>query len=590
MVRRSRYLILLSLVLAMIYLQQGSVLQAENKGTGSQSEEETDTGEQEAGNKEEEGGQEPEEEEPEEEGPEEPICKFVVKVPEPDGKNGYYRHKPEIQLSHRSKRGVTRYRLTAEEIILAQGSIQEEGETITFKDFREGRNDIYIWMEDEEQQKVEDCEEKIEVNVDTQGPEIKMSTPGGFDRWHQGKAELYVEGADSVSGVEEVCCTAGGKETGRLKEKQAVFTIKENSVSGQGVSVTATARDLAGNETHKTETLYIDAQAPKAEITGAAEYLITSKPVTLTCTIEEENVLAQMQEQTVWENIDGNKTVLADGNWSSDGTRRILERKLTEDGIYRTRLLAKDQAGYETKAGIQVILDQKDPIIRKVDQIQGKYLKAFAWDYPAGEWIQDFTTYAYEIRLDGRLYPEGKEVTEEGRHTLEVNVEDAAGNRAEASAGFVIDHTAPEIEFLNVEDGKKYEEKITFQVRTEKSEDQIHKIWINGKEQEITRGKGVYEYTAEEYGNCEVRVEARDRAGNLAEESILFQIVEKKNLFQKLAEPVARKLGLSRETPNVEKGKEEARNKTPWIMGGAAGIMAAVGSAGFLIWRKRKGK
>ena len=41
---------------------------------------------------------------------------------------------------------------------------------------------------------------------------------------------------------------------------------------------------------------------------------------------------------------------------------------------------------------------------------------------------------------------------------------------------------------------------------------------------------------------------------------------------------------------NVEKGKEEARNKTPWIMGGAAGIMAAVGSAGFLIWRKRKGK
>ena len=57
MVRRSRYLILLSLVLAMIYLQQGSVLQAENKGTGSQSEEETDTGEQEAGNKEEEGGQ-----------------------------------------------------------------------------------------------------------------------------------------------------------------------------------------------------------------------------------------------------------------------------------------------------------------------------------------------------------------------------------------------------------------------------------------------------------------------------------------------------------------------------------------------------
>lgn len=48
----------------------------------------------------------------------------------------------------------------------------------------------------------------------------------------------------------------------------------------------------------------------------------------------------------------------------------------------------------------------------------------------------------------------------------------------------------------------------------------------------------------------EVEVTAVDRAGNKAQESILFKVVPKKNIFQKIAEPVVQKL-------NKEEGKKQ---------------------------------
>ena len=79
-------------------------------------------------------------------------------------------------------------------------------------------------------------------------------------------------------------------------------------------------------------------------------------------------------------------------------------------------------------------------------------MKKFRWDYQKEDFISDFTTYAYQIQLDGELYPVGQEVETEGRHMLCVQAVDSAGNKAEAEAGFVVDHTPPEILFLDLED------------------------------------------------------------------------------------------------------------------------------------------
>lgn len=582
MVRRSRYLILLGLVLVLIYFQQGSVPHTEREDTGSPSEEGAPGEEEDL----------EEEKKPEEEEPEEPVRKFSLEIPKPTGANGYYTHKPEVWLTHGSKRGVTRYRLAAAGSVTVEGSLENEGERRSIQEFGEGENHLQVWMEDEEQNRIESFEEEVTLKIDTQAPKIHMDVSGGDKIWHREKAEVHVEAIDPISGIEKIGCFTEGELTGQSEKNDIVFTIQRSSTAGHAVSVMITARDQAGNESRRTEDIYIDGQAPIVQIKGASNYLITSRPIALAYEVDEENVLAETREETVWENVDGQKSVLTDGTWVSYGTKKILERTLKEDGIYHMKLQAADQAGHGAQTELQVIIDQKNPVIRRVDQLQGKYMKKFSWNYPANEWIWDFTTYVYEIRLDGRIYPAGAKVTEEGWHTLEVRVEDAAGNTATAKAEFVIDHSAPEIQFLDVADGERYEEKVTFQVKTEKKEDQIDQIWINGERQQTIPQKAAYQYTLEEYGNYEVRVKASDRAGNQTEESILFQVVAKKNPLQKIIDPVLRKLGLSEQKNRMEeeKGQEELREVSPRVVGSVIVTAGIAGGGGWLIWRKRKGK
>lgn len=581
--RKGRSIILLCLVLALIYFQQGAVGYAEHREDPTQTEE-GGSAEEGEGTEDPDEGEEEEPEEPEEE----PVKKFQLKVIPPDGGNGYYRHKPEVTLTHVSRRGITRYRAAAGDKILAEGSLEKEGEKAILGDWEEGSNQLTVWME-EDKEPIEDCAETMEIRVDTWPPKISMSLPNGFDAWYLGDVKLSVQSRDKTSGVETVRCLVDGEKIGASEKEETAFTIQKASAAGQGAVVEVTARDRAGNESRLTERVYIDRTDPKIRISGASDYLISSRPVTLVSKVQEENVLHTAREETIWENEDGEKKTLKAVSWKDSASGKQAERKLTEDGIYQISLAARDQAGREAKEQLQVIIDQKDPVIRLVDQLRGKYMKKFVWDTPAKKWIQDFTTYSYELRLDGRLYSMGEEVTEEGWHVLEVCVEDAAGNTARANAGFMVDHTAPQIQILDVEDGGTYEEQAVFRVKTGKAEDEIKEVRINGEQQKLIPGRESYQYTLDDYGNYEIRVKAEDYAGNSAEEKILIRVAEEKNLLQKVAEPVARRLGLTKEKEEPEEtpAQEEKGSIAPWMIGGF-GLAAVAGGSGWLLWRRKK--
>ena len=187
------------------------------------------------------------------------------------------------------------------------------------------------------------------------------------------------------------------------------------------------------------------------------------------------------------------------------------------------------------------------------------------WNYLKEELIQDFTTYTYGIKLDGNLYQMGKKIETEGRHLLEVQAVDAAGNEAVAKAEFVIDHTKPEIVFSNVEEGNEYEEKCVCKVELRNAEDAIQRVQINGEDQKIDAGSASFQCTLQVHQDYEVEVTAVDQAGNKAQESILFKVVPKKNIFQKIAEPVVQKLNKEegKKQENMNDG-EEKRKKDRW--------------------------
>ena len=53
--------------------------------------------------------------------------------------------------------------------------------------------------------------------------------------------------------VDTVTCYVGNKIIGKSKENQSEFLITQTSKSGEGVPVTVTVTDQAGNKTEKTQ-------------------------------------------------------------------------------------------------------------------------------------------------------------------------------------------------------------------------------------------------------------------------------------------------------------------------------------------------
>lgn len=544
-----------------------------------------------------EGSEEPENpdgsENPEE--PEKPIKAFEVKFSKEDGKNGYYRTIPEVLIKHNDNCVVTKFKLMNDKLSDEEENYEEilnsknEEITIPKERFSEGKNHLLIWMEDKEGEKIEKTEYEKEFLIDICPPEIQMTVPAGFDTWYRKAVIVSSHGKDSVSGMEKLTCSVEGGINEEVLGKEGDFYISTVSNCGKAVPVMITAEDKAGNKSEKIQSVYVDNQAPHTRIKGAEEYTITSQPVTINYEIEEDNILQEFNAKTEWENVHGKKKSIPVEEWKESNVGKTARQTFTEDGIYKIRLNAADRAGYSDENSRQFIIDKENPIIQHVDELDRCYLKKFSWDYPQEEVIKDFTTYTYEIQLDGKLYQIGEKVTTEGKHKLEVKARDAAGNEAVATASFVIDHTKPEILFTDIKDGEEYEEERTFRVALSNPEDEIESIQINGKNQNVNSRSKAYQYTLNECEDYEVKVRAKDKTGNMSEKSIFFKIVPKETLVQKVVKPLRNTFVKEKqEKPqNVEERQEEDTNVNIWgVIVIGTGIVMGVG--GCWMYKRRK--
>ena len=562
--RKLKSILALVIVLGMIYWQQSSILHAEvPKEVGTwkalDTSRELERPEQPEAPEEPEIPEQPEvPEEPEP--PEETIECFHVSIPQEDGENGYYISKPEVEITHVSGAGVTKYQFADSEGQMMEGELAQKDDAarIAGEQFKEGINKLSIWMEDGEGKQVEEYRLDKDFLIDTQAPAIWLGAPRGFEAWYQETASITVTGEDGELGsqIEEVVCASGNSLIGKSKELPATFQVAYASAKGNSIKITVTARDRAGNTASRSCGLYIDRQPPKARIEGIEDYMITSKPVEVRYFVEEENVMEDMRAWARREDPQGNAGEIPVSEWSETESGKCARQVLADDGIYQLSLSCMDKAGYEAGKAARFIIDTKSPLISYVDRLDNQYLKRFCWNYPASEWIRDFTSYTYTILLDGRIYPMGQEVLEEGRHTLEVKAIDAAGNTGTAKARFVIDHTPPQVVFRDVEDGKDYEEEKTFQVTLEDQEDQIDEIKINGEAQKTNKRSRIYQFTVQDLKNYEIEVRASDYAGNQAVGHMQFQVSPKKTVFQRLIKPIEKKLKTDAKEKNEKKPKK----------------------------------
>ena len=469
---------------------------------------------------------------------------YQISYNEPDGKNGYYIKKPQVSLKHISPNGITKYRTVNGVGDKQEGILDKAGTECSVSDrFMEGKNILEVWMEDANGQVIGESESRQEFDMDMLNPKVKISVPQGFRAWYPEDVPLSVEADDGARGsqIAEIQCKIGDKLVGRTENSTAQFQITEEANSGQGVLVHVIVTDHAGNRTELADRVCLDKKLPVTTIEGIQDYLITSKPVNVIYRAKEENRMKELQAGTSHEDEKGNTTQQNITKWEENGKEKSGSQTLSKNGIYKLQVLAEDMAGNQSKTEKQVIIDKDNPVIMHVEELDGKYMKEFQWQYESGEWIQDFTSYTYLMQLDDELYKPGEKIEKEGTHTLRVSAEDAAGNTGEAKAKFVIDHTPPVIRFENVAEGETYEKERTVKIQTEKKEDYIEAVKINGKEQKLKKkNTDSYECKLDEEKEYEIEVRAKDLAQNETVSRVSFRIGAEKSILQKIIDPVKR--------------------------------------------------
>lgn len=525
---------------------------------------------------------------------EKPIECFKAFIPPEDGQNGYYKTRPEAEVCHNGERGVTRYCFTDSSGRREEGGLTEKDGSFKIgrERFLEGSNHLSVWMEDEDGKRVEEYALEKTFLVDTQPPSVRIQTPMGAEAWYQKEVFINASGEDGIKGsqIEEIACFVGSQKIGSSREASAGFLISYASAGGKAVPVTVRVTDRAGNIARETCGLYIDQRPPRTAVERVSDYMITSEPVEVAYRIEEENAVGKMEAGARWEDPRGQIRYLAAEEWKEEEGGRSARQILAEDGIYQLSVSAWDQAGYEGSSKGQVIIDSEDPVIRHVDELDGQYMKSFCWEYPVEETVEDFTSYTYSVYLDGRPYHIGENVLREGRHVLEVQAEDAAGNKGRAEAGFAIDRAAPRIIFGNARDGQVYEEAMNFEVSLEDQEDYIEEIRINGALQEISAKKKTYSYTVKECRDYEVLVKAYDRAGNYAVSCMDFTVAHKQSLLNKFAGPIRKMLGVPVQESTKEPAirEQEEAGAEPIRRGGIVLLsLAGIGCMTAIVWRRK---
>jgi hypothetical protein len=201
--------------------------------------------------------------------------------------------------------------------------------------------------------------------------------------------------------------------------------VSGGPISGEGAYVLAIrAVDQAGNESVREIRFSIDRTAPVVTLGGFADGDVLVGDVAPT-----------------WEAKDANlRQVLA----TLDGVAVVEGVVVTAEGRHLLAVTATDAAGHETTASGVFTIDRSAPRIVIGGFADGQYGRA---DVAPTVDVTDEDLASAEITLDGATFAPGTLVSAEGTHLLFVTARDRAGNRAERSARFTIDRTAPRIVF-----------------------------------------------------------------------------------------------------------------------------------------------
>lgn len=296
-----------------------------------------------------------------------------------------------------------------------------------------------------------------EIIVEQEKPKVHFNSAQDLTKWSNENVEISVQIQESgiVSGIKKVECYINGecfyrKEYYEKKLQKAVFSFDVE----EEADIIVYIEDFSGNYIKREQKILIDKQAPTIQIEGEETFSVVKEDVRLKCSIYDQSGIQARKGEIHWEDTAGQTRVTEIENWNVSSEKQNAEIVLCEEGVYQVILNAEDFAGNESEESFQIIIDKSAPVIREVEELEEKTVSSFQWDYSIDQIISDYTSYTYEMRLNGTLFEKERLNVKQGAQCLEIIARDAAGNETIKEIHFVIDSN------VNKEGEKKFHKNI----------------------------------------------------------------------------------------------------------------------------------
>ncbi|MDD4369838.1 MAG: hypothetical protein PHD56_01955 [Anaerostipes sp.] len=434
-----------------------------------------------------------------------------------ENENGWYTKPPKITIE------LEKDSVGPEITVNYEVFSEEEKETKVYKNqipefSKDGKYTLTWWTQDQLGHKSKK-EVKEGICIDQTKPEIKVFGDVQGSKYRNKKQTLQIQMLDKYIDIEKSDIKTTGKKE-KIGDKIQVLFEEDGR---QNCEIKAV--DQAGNQvTEKISEFVLDKAAPKIQIAQVdAFHSYRTKVVPL---ISWNDINLDARKCTAW--IDGK---VIHKNITSDHQLKI---EIKEDGHHTLEAFAQDYAGNTVKNKMAFTVNQKGSSIRLLTKNligkkinQGKIRLQFQVDNIDPYFVEKFQLNDKQVDYVQKknVVTMTESLREDGNYKIKFAVKDMSGNKNEYNEEneFYYDGTPPEILILGVRDGKAYEGKRKIQIKTQRDDDKITRIFVNGKEekdhtnnQKILFKKGKYR----------IKVEGKDQVGNVASKEISFEIIE----------------------------------------------------------------
>lgn len=336
--------------------------------------------------------------------------------------------------------------------------------------------------------------ETLTLTVDNTVPQILIPIPA--DKAYYNKTELPVSGSITDQNLDSYTVTVTGPsgtvitDAGNQNRSGYSFGTIGDLVE-DSYTLTATATDLAENQTKLVHTFTIDRTSPKTTLdtplTGGF-YGGSKSVIEITGGIVEKNLdlyslrYGVGEAPTEWKEVVGGNTL---PTTTKLATLKVGKSDGIADGVYTLSLYAKDKAGLSGETKLKLVVDNTLPEVALTAPRDGDYLtkaidvKGSLNDsnlakgvlelsegscLTASKWsvIKNFTTTVSSGLLDSwKLLPA------DGEYCLRLSAVDKSENKTETKVGFKIDTVPPLAPQLTGKIDNKVDAQVTWSKNTE---------------------------------------------------------------------------------------------------------------------------